>query len=177
MRVPTGGRVPNGDDPEESEYVNHVVGTGYGPWRPFDISARTTLLVDFLHDDQDRLKVLWPITADGEFRLALNQAVTDFWENAVRDKGAGSVPVDGFAIEIMLDSYTDPDMGSSLYLDLHAYCGTEGIGDLCWKVFDDEDRAVAFEKEFSDKATEILARWAPDSGVRCEVELNEVEEL
>jgi hypothetical protein len=120
---------------------------------------------------------VWPATGDGEFRLALNQAVTDFWEKAVRAKGAGSVPVDGFAIEILIDSFSDPVMGSSLYLELHAYCGTEGIGEICWKVFDDEDRAVAFEKEFSERVPEILARFAPDSGVRCEVELTEVEEM
>jgi hypothetical protein len=142
---------------------------------PAEIKA--AIAIDFLHDDQDPLDALWPITADGEFRLALNQAVTDFWENAVRDKGAGSVPVDGFAIEILLDSYTDPDMGSSLYLELHAYCGTEGIGDLCWKVFDDEDRAVEFEKTFTGRMAEIFGKWAPGSGVRCEVELSEVEEL
>jgi hypothetical protein len=142
---------------------------------PAEIKA--TVAVDFLHDDQDQLDSVWPVTGDGEFRLALNQAVTDFWEKAVRDKGAGSVPVDGFAIEILIDSFTDPIMGSSLYLELHAYCGTEGIGELCWKVFDDEDRAVAFEKEFSERVPEILAKLAPDSGVRCEVELTEVEEM
>ncbi len=142
---------------------------------PAEIKA--LIAVDLMHDDQAKLDEVWQITADGEFRLALNQAVTDFWENAVRDKGGDSVPVDGLAIEIQLDSFTDPEMGSSLYLELHAYCGTEGIGDLCWKVFDDEARAVAFEKEFSVKVIEILARWAPDSGVRCDVELNEVEEL
>jgi len=142
---------------------------------PAEIKA--AIAIDFLHDDQDQLDEVWPITADGEFRLALNQAVTDFWENAVRDKGAGSVPVDGFAIEILLDSYTDPDMGSSLYLELHAYCGTEVIGDLCWKVFDDEDRAVEFEKTFAGRVAEIFGKWAPGSGVRCEVELTEVEEM
>jgi len=142
---------------------------------PVEIMAN--IAIDFLHDDQEKLDAAWPSTADGEFRLALNQAVTDFWEKAVRDKGAGSVPVDGFAIEILLDSFTDPVMGSSLYLELHGYCGTEGIGELCWKVFDDEDRAVAFEKEFAEVVPEILARWAPDSGVWCEVELTEVEEL
>jgi len=142
---------------------------------PAEIKA--VIAIDFLHDDQEKLDAVWPITADGEFRLALNQAVTDFWENAVREKGSGSVPVDGFAIEILLDSYTDPDMGSSLYLELHAYCGTEGIGDLCWKVFDDEDRAVEFEKTFAGRVAEIFGKWAPESGVRCEVELTEVEEM
>ena len=142
---------------------------------PAEIKA--AIAIDFLHVDQDQLDTLWPVTTDGEFRLALNQAVTDFWENAVRDKGAGSVPVDGFAIEILLDSYTDPDMGSSLYLELHAYCGTEDIGNLCWTVFDDEDRAVKFEKTFAALVPEIMARWAPESGVRCEVELTEVEEM
>jgi len=142
---------------------------------PAEIKA--TVAIDFLHDDQDQLDAAWPATGDGEFRLALNQAVTDFWEKAVRVQGAGSVPVDGFAIEILIDSFTDPVMGSSLYLELHAYCGTEGIGELCWKVFDDEDRAVAFEKEFSERVPEILTKWAPDSGVRCEVELTEVEEM
>ncbi len=142
---------------------------------PAEIKA--VIAIDFLHDDQEKLDAAWPTTADGEFRLALNQAVTDFWENAVREKGSGSVPVDGLAIEILLDSFTDPDMGSSLYLELHAYCGTEGIGDMCWKVFDDEDLAVAFEKEFSVRVEEIFGKWAVDSGVRCQVELTELEEM
>jgi hypothetical protein len=142
---------------------------------PAEIKA--VIAIDFMHDDQERLDTLWPTTSDGEFRLALNQAVTDFWENAVRDKGAESVPVDGFAIEIILDSFTDPIMGSSLYLELHAYCGTEGIGELCWKVFDDEALSVAFEEKFSALVPEIFARFAPDTGVKVDVELNEVEEL
>jgi hypothetical protein len=36
---------------------------------------------------------------------------------------------------------------------------------------------VAFEQEFAGRVPEILARWEPDSGVRCEVELTEVEEM
>jgi len=142
---------------------------------PAEIKA--LIAIDLDHEDQDKLDAVWPVTADGEFRLALTQAVSDFWEKAVRENGASEVPVDGFAIEILLDSFTDPVMGSSLYLELHAYCGTEGIGELCWKVFDDEDRAIAFEKEFSERAVEILGRFAPNSGVRFDVELNEVEEL
>jgi hypothetical protein len=142
---------------------------------PAEIKAM--IAVDLDHEDQEKLDAAWPVTGDGEFRLALTQAVSDFWENAVREKGGEAVPVDGFAIEILLDSFSDPVMGSSLYLELHAYCGTEGIGELCWKIFDDEDRAVAFEKEFSERVPEILARWAPGSGVRCDVELNEVEEM
>ena len=139
--------------------------------------VKALIAIDLDHEDQDQLDEVWPVTADGEFRLALTQAVSDFWEKAVRENGTVEVPVDGFAAEILLDSFTDPIMGSSLYLELHAYCGTEQIGEACWKVFDDEDRAVAFEKEFSVKVAEILARWAPDSGVRCDVELNEVEEV
>ena len=142
---------------------------------PAEIKA--SIAIDLDHEDQAKLDEVWPVTGDGEFRLALTQAVSDFWENAVRDTGGDSVPVDGFAIEILLDSFSDPVMGSSLYLELHAYCGTEGIGELCWKIFDDEERALAFEKEFSARVPEILAKWAPDSGVRCDVELNEVEEL
>jgi hypothetical protein len=138
---------------------------------------RAEVAIDFLQDDQDRLEALWPTTGDGEFRLVLNQAVTDFWTKAVRDRGGEAIPEDGFAIEIVIDSFSDPDMGSSLYLDLHAYCGTEGIGQICWEVFADENLAVAFEKEFSERVPDILARWAPDSGVRCEVELIEVEEM
>jgi hypothetical protein len=142
---------------------------------PAEIKA--TIAIDFLHADRKKLDVVWPSTGDGEFRLVLVQAVTAFWENAVRDQGDGSVPSDGFAIEIVVDSFSDPVMGSTLYLEVHAYCGTESIGELCWEVFDDEDRAVAFEKEFSARVPEILARWVPDSGVRCEVELTEVEEM
>jgi hypothetical protein len=142
---------------------------------PAEIKA--DIAIDLVHEDQDRLDAVWPVTGDGEFRLALTQAVSDFWEKAVRDTGGAAVPVDGFAIEILLDSFTDPVMGSSLYLELHAYCGTEEIGELCWKIFDDEDRAVAFEKEFAARVPELLARWAPEAPVECVVELNEIEEL
>jgi uncharacterized protein with NAD-binding domain and iron-sulfur cluster len=68
-------------------------------------------------------------------------------------------------------------MGSTLYLELHAYCGTEEIGELCWEVFDDEARAVAFEKELAARVPQLLEKFAPGAGLRCEVELNEIEEL
>ena len=135
---------------------------------PAEIEAN--IAVDFLHDDLEHLANVWPATGDGEFRLALIQAVTDYWEGAVRDKGGETVPVDGFAIEILIDSFSDPDMGSSLYLELHAYCGTEEIGEICWSVFDDEPLAVAFEKTLTAAVPELLDKTAPGAG--CGVRSN-----
>ena len=55
---------------------------------PAEIKA--LIAVDLMHDDQEKLDAVWQVTADGEFRLALNQAVTDFWEKAVRDEGGAA---------------------------------------------------------------------------------------
>lgn len=42
-----------GDDPEVQDFVDHVERGSWGPWRPFDIIARTQMLVDFLNEDQE----------------------------------------------------------------------------------------------------------------------------
>lgn len=44
-----------GDDPEVRDFVNHVERGNWGPWRPFDIVARTEMLIDFLNKDQEDL--------------------------------------------------------------------------------------------------------------------------
>ena len=76
-----------------------------------------------------------------------------------------------------MDSYHDPDMGHSMYLELHAYCGTEGIGDLAWKVFEDDTREARFRKAMPPLIADLLGRLAPGSGVRVTLEVHEVEEL
>jgi len=138
-------------------------------------AVRADIAVDFEHDDPRRLRKAWPSTADGGFRLALVQAVSDFWEGLVRARGP--VPEDGFAIEITVDSYADADMGHSLYLDLRAYCGTEGIGDLAWQVFENDDFERKFSAEMAGRIPQLLAEVLPDHGLRCAVEVSEVEEL
>ncbi|MBM4131446.1 hypothetical protein FJ250_10560 [bacterium] len=139
-------------------------------------SLRADIAIDLLHDDPRRLAEVWPATADGGFRLALTDAVTRFWEDEVRQRAGGKLPDDTIAIEIMVDSYTDPDMGSSLYLELHAYCGTEGVGDLCWRVFDDDALERRFARDMSSRVLELLEAVAPGHGLRCVVEVDEVEE-
>ena len=42
-----------GDDPEVQDFVNHVESDSWGPWRPFDVVARTTMLTEFLREDQE----------------------------------------------------------------------------------------------------------------------------
>ena len=96
---------------------------------PAEIKA--DIAIDFNHSDAAALEAFWPSTEDGEFRLSLVQRVSDFFEHEVRRRGGDLVPEDGFAIEILVDSYHDPEMGYSMYLEAHAYCGTEKIGDLC----------------------------------------------
>ncbi len=141
---------------------------------PLRIDAN--IAIDLLHDDVDRLAAIWPLTTDGEFRLYLTGEVSGFWEDAVRAKGGKEIPEDGFAIAIEFDSYNDPEMGFSLYLDLHAYCGTEQVGEICWSVFDDEAR----EKEFLDaarrKTLDLLAEKIDISDLHCQVEVTEVAE-
>jgi hypothetical protein len=137
---------------------------------------KANIAIDFLHDDPERLAALWKATGDDEFRLYLVTAVNNFWDEAVRTKGGKKVPDDGFAIEIELDSYHDPEMGYSLYLDLHAYCGTEAIGDLCWSVFDDAALELTFMKTIADKTRALLAEKTEIEGLHCQVEITEVEE-
>jgi len=143
---------------------------------PAEIKA--DIAIDLEHDDLNRLDEVWPTTAEGEFRLYLNSAVSSFWENEVRTCGGQTVPEDGFAIEIVIDTFTDPEMGSTLYLELHAYCGTEGIGDLAWQIFSDDNLERRFATEMAAKVLELLsAAKANIDGVRCEIEVTEVEEL
>ncbi len=142
---------------------------------PAEIKA--DIAIDIEHDDLARLAEIWAVTGDGEFRLYLNQAISNFWETQVRTRGSQVVPDDGFAIEILIDSYTDPDMGSTLYLELHAYCGTEGIGDLAWQVFEDDKLEREFARLMADKTPQLLQEKVNAAGVRCDVEVTEVEEL
>ncbi len=139
-------------------------------------SLRADIAIDLDCDDPRHLAEVWPATGDGGFRLALTDAVTRFWEDEVRQRAGGKLPDDALAIEIVIDSYTDPDMGSSLYLELHAYCGTEGVGDLCWRVFDDDELERRFARELGARTSELLAAVRPDHGLRCVVEVTEVEE-
>ena len=142
---------------------------------PVEIQAE--IAIDFHHSDPERLDEIWAVTQDGEFRLSLTQRVTDFWEGVARERGGDAIPEDGLAMEILLDSYNDPEMGYSLYLELHAYCGTEAIGDLCWKVFDDEKLTVDFEKRTASATPERVGRWVEAGGLRCVCEVPEIREL
>jgi hypothetical protein len=140
------------------------------------VSLRADIAIDLTHDDPRHMAATWPATADGGFRLALVDAVTRFWEDEVRQRAGGKLDDDALAIEIMVDSYTDPDMGSSLYLEMHAYCGTEGVGDLCWRVLDDDDLERRFGAAMAVKVGEMLEAVAPGHGLQCVVEVTEVEE-
>ena len=142
---------------------------------PAEIKA--DIAIDFHHPELPRLDEIWAFTGDGEFRLSLIQKVTDFWERAVRARGGDSVPDDGLAMEILIDSYNDREMGYSMYLELHAYCGTEDIGELCWSVFEDEKLTVDFENSLVDEVPALLQKGIPDPDLRCEAELTEVREL
>ena len=138
---------------------------------------RAVIAVDLEHDDSERLDSIWPATGNDEFRLYLTGAVSAFWEEEVRSRGGRAVPDDGFAIEIVVDSYTDREMGSTLYLELVAYCGTEGIGDLAWKVFDDDPLERRFAAHLAGEVPRLLGEVTDAAGVRCEVEVTEVEEM
>ncbi len=142
---------------------------------PAEIKA--TIAIDIEHDDPERLLKIWPATEDGEFRLYLTSAISDFWESELRTRGGDNVPDDCFAIEIMIDSFSDPEMGSTLYLELHAYCGTTGVGDLAWQVFDDDKLERTFAKIMAAKVPSILKETSGAEGVHCNVEVTDVEEV
>jgi len=142
---------------------------------PAEIKA--DIAIDFNHEDPEKLQEFWPVTGDGEFRLSLVQRVSDFWEREVRGRGGALVPEDGFAIEILVDSYHDREMGYSLYLELHAYCGSEEIGEMAWSVLSDDELEAEFRRVLPGRIADLLGRLAPGSGVTCEVEVSEVQEL
>ncbi|PIV80918.1 hypothetical protein COW53_07120 [bacterium CG17_big_fil_post_rev_8_21_14_2_50_64_8] len=141
---------------------------------PVRITAN--IAIDLVHEDLKRLNAVWPVTGDGEFRLYLNGEVAGFWEEAVRATGGKAIPEDGFAIDIEVDSFHDPEMGFSLYLDLHAYCGDEKVGEICWNVFDDDAREKVFIEHARRKTLELLGEKTDITGLHCEVEVTEVEE-
>jgi hypothetical protein len=138
---------------------------------------KADIAMDIEHSNPARLSAIWIATGDDEFRLHLNQTVSDFWEKEVRTRGGADVPEDGFAIEIVIDSFTDQEMGSTLYLDLQAYCGTEAIGELAWKIFEDDTLERRFAKEMAAKVPELLGAVTSTAGMICDVEVTEVEEL
>ncbi|MFT5315054.1 MAG: hypothetical protein ACI9UK_000885 [Candidatus Krumholzibacteriia bacterium] len=139
--------------------------------------VKATIAIDFEHDDAERLKKIWPATEDGEFRLYLTTAVSEFWESEVRKRGGDNVPDDCFAIEIVIDSFSDPEMGSTLYLALRAFCGTKGVGDLAWKVFDDDKLERVFSEAMDVKVPALLKETSGAEDVRCVVEVTEVDEV
>ncbi len=141
------------------------------------VEIKADIALDFYHEDPEKLAAFWPFTTDGEFRLYLTQRVSDFWERAVRSRGGDKVPEDCLAMNILVDSYQDQDMGHSLYLELHAYCGTEEIGELTWDTFDDEALEAEFMKVLPGQVDDLVARMAPVRGLRCEIEISEVAEL
>jgi hypothetical protein len=141
------------------------------------VEIKADIALDFQHADMEKLTAFWPFTADGEFRLYLTQRVTDYWEKAVRARSGDRVPEDCLAMAIMVDSYQDTEMGHSLYLELHAYCGTETVGELTWDTFDDSDLEQEFMKLLPGQVADLVAQLNPTPGISCEVEISEVAEL
>ena len=141
------------------------------------VEIKADIALDFFHDDMDKLIAFWPFTGDGEFRLYLTQRVTDFWEKAVRARGGERVPEDCLAMAILVDSYQDTEMGHSLYLELHAYCGTEFVGELTWDTFDEQALEDEFMKILPGQVADLVAQMSPAPGIRCEVEISEVAEV
>ena len=141
---------------------------------PAEIQA--DIAIDIDHADPQRLATVWPATADGGFRLSLTQRVSDFWENEVRERGR-DVPDDHFAVEIIVDSYADQEMGHTLYLELHAYCGSEGVGELCWKVFDDDPLERRFAAAMAQEVPKLLGEHVDADGAICNIEVTEVNEI
>ncbi len=137
---------------------------------------RAEIAIDLSHSDPQRLADIWATTGDGEFRLALTGAAADFWEKEVRARGT-DIPVDHFAMELVVDSYADRDMGHTLYLEAGAYCGSEDVGKICWSVLEDDELERAFATFMVAKAAEILGRHVAVAGLTCQVEVTEVEEL
>jgi hypothetical protein len=137
---------------------------------------RAEIAVDLDHPDPSVLNDLWAATIDGEFRLALTGAISRFWEDEVR--GAGSdIPEDHFAMELNVDSYADPEMGHTLYLDGVAYCGSEEVGEVCWEVLSDDTRERRFAAFLVERVEELLAGEPAVEDLVCTVEVSEVAQL
>ena len=141
------------------------------------VELKADVAIDLQHADAGRMAEIWPMTADGEFRLYLTQRVADFWEGLVREQGGNDIPDDGFAIEIVTDSYADADMGHSLFLELHAYCGTDRVGEIAWNILADDDLEARFQREIPPQVVELLAEHGDMSGLAVTAEVAEVAEL
>lgn len=137
---------------------------------------RAEIAIDLAHDDAARLEELWAATMEGEFRLGLTGAAGRFWERELRLRHE-DIPDDHFSVEVVVDSYADPEMGHSLYLDATAYCGTEEVGEQCWDMLEDDDLERQFATYLAKRVGEIINPLADATGMRCEVEVAEVSEL
>lgn len=139
------------------------------------VTFKADVAIDFQHAAAERLAELWPLTGDGEFRLYLTGRVSEFWEAKIRD--AGEVPDDGFAIEITVDSYADTDMGHTLFLALWAYCGTPEVGEMAWKIFDDDRLEAEFGRDMPGQVLELMSEQADATGLEVTAQVYEVAEL
>lgn len=137
---------------------------------------RLEIAVDVEHDDPERLAELWSATAEGEFRLTLTGAAGRFWERELRLRHE-DVPDDHFSVEVVVDSYADPEMGHSMYLEATAYCGSETVGEQCWDMLEDDELERQFSQHLSKRVGELIGPFADAAGLRCEVEVVEVAEL
>lgn len=137
---------------------------------------RAEIAIDLAHADSGRLAELWAATTDGEFRLLLTGAAGRFWERNLRLREP-DVGEDQFAVQVVVDSYADPEMGHTIYLDAVAYCGSEQVGSLCWDMLEDDDLERDFAAHLVKRVAEFISPLADPAGLDCQVEVTEVSEL
>jgi len=137
---------------------------------------KAEIAIDLGHADKERLSELWAATTDGEFRLTLTGAAGRFWERNLRLRES-DIPEDHFAVEVVVDSYADPEMGHTIYLDAVAYCGSEEVGEQCWEMLADDDLERDFAAHLIKRVKEFISPHADPTGLECQVEVVEVSEL
>ncbi len=135
-----------------------------------------TVALDFNHDEAAAMASFWPLTKSEEFRLPLLRTACGFWENEVRSALGEGTSEYWFAIEGVVDSYDDPELGYSLFLELSAYCASDGIGETAWTVLDDDPH----EKRFVELLLETTRRQLKVAGATIEpgidIEITELSE-
>ncbi len=141
----------------------------------FATLLKITLAID-ISGDPEAMATFWPQTKSDQFRLPLLRTACDFWEREVRRSLGEQEPEYWFGIEGIFDSYSDPELGYSIYIELYAYCATKQIGDTAWDLFDNqelEDKCLALMLETTRRQGKIIQ---PQSDLVFEAEITEISE-
>lgn len=140
------------------------------------VSLRADIAIDLIHDNPHRLAEAWPATADGGFRLALTDAVTRFWEGTRCASGrAASCPTTpwpsrSWSIRTLTRTWARRCTWNCMPTAAPRAWATSAGG--CSTTTSER----RFGAEMGTRVVELLEAVSPGHGLRCIVEVNEVEE-